>query len=156
MNDIIEDKAEQECDCSDDNIVNVDKQQITMSDYVPKKRKGFFYFWYLVIKRIFSIFLSSLFCKYNYNSTSDNSCVNCSVKGFGNPFYKQKRVGKKGKTLKIWKFRSMKKGADNLQKMLTPEQYEEYLKEYKLDDDPRLIGYKKSGDGKDGKCFGAK
>ena len=48
----------------------------------------------------------------------------------------------------------MKKGADNLEKMLTPEQLEIYKKEYKLDDDPRLIGYKKEGDGT--KCFGAK
>ena len=47
----------------------------------------------------------------------------------------------------------MKKGADNLEAMLTPEQLEEYKKEYKLDDDPRLIGYRKPGDGK--KCFGA-
>ena len=36
--------------------------------------------------------------------------------------------------------------------MLSKEQYEEYIKEYKLDDDPRLIGYKKAGDGD--KCFG--
>ena len=40
--------------------------------------------------------------------------------------------------------------------MLTPEQYEEYQKEFKLDDDPRLIGYKSEGDGKNGKCFGSK
>ena len=38
--------------------------------------------------------------------------------------------------------------------MLTPEQLAEYKKEYKLKDDPRLIGYKKAGDGN--KCFGAK
>lgn len=156
MNDIIEDKAEQECACSDDNIIaNIDKQQITMSDYVPKKRKGFFYFWYLVIKRIFD-FLSSLCVSILILLPMMLVALIVMLKDIGNPFYKQKRVGKKGKTLKIWKFRSMKKGADNLQKMLTPEQYEEYLKEYKLDDDPRLIGYKKSGDGKEGKCFGAK
>jgi len=76
------------------------------------------------------------------------------VKDFGTPFYKQKRVGKGGKPLYIYKFRSMKKGADNLEKMLTPKQLEIYKKEYKLDDDPRLIGYKKEGDGT--KCFGAK
>lgn len=73
---------------------------------------------------------------------------------FGNPFYVQKRVGKNGKPLYIAKLRSMKLGADDLEKMLTPEQLERYKKEYKLDDDPRLIGYKKPGDGKS--CFGAK
>lgn len=77
-----------------------------------------------------------------------------ALKDFGSPFYKQLRVGKGGEPLYIYKFRSMKKGADNLEAMLTPEQLELYLKEYKLEDDPRLIGYKVEGDGK--KCFGAK
>ncbi len=76
------------------------------------------------------------------------------VKDYGSPFYKQRRIGKDGKPLYIYKFRSMRKGADNLEDMLTPEQLEAYKREYKLDDDPRLIGYKKAGDGK--KCFGAK
>lgn len=78
----------------------------------------------------------------------------------GSPFYKQKRLGKSKKgeyrTIGIYKFRSMKKGADKLEEMLTPEQLEEYKREYKLKDDPRLIGYKKAGDGESGKCFGAK
>ena len=73
-------------------------------------------------------------------------------KDHGNPFYKQIRVGENGKPLYIYKFRSMRKGADDLENMLSKEQYEEYIKEYKLDDDPRLIGYKKAGDGD--KCFG--
>lgn len=75
------------------------------------------------------------------------------IKDAGNPFYVQKRVGKGGKELRIVKFRSMKKGADNLEKMLTPEQLEEYRREYKLEDDPRLLGWEKPGDGKN--CFGA-
>ena len=76
------------------------------------------------------------------------------IKDPGNPFYLQTRVGKDGKPLKILKFRTMRKGADKLENMLTPEQLEEYKREYKLDDDPRLIGYKKPGDGKT--CFGAR
>ena len=76
------------------------------------------------------------------------------IKDPGNPFYLQTRVGKDGKPLKILKFRTMRKGADKLENMLTPEQLEEYKREYKLDDDPRLIGYKKEGDGKT--CFGAR
>lgn len=76
------------------------------------------------------------------------------LKDPGNPFYIQTRVGKNGKDLKILKFRTMRKGADKLENMLTPEQLEEYKREYKLDDDPRLIGYNKPGDGKT--CFGAR
>lgn len=74
------------------------------------------------------------------------------IKDFGNPFYVQKRVGQNGKDLKVVKLRSMKKGADRLENMLTPAQLEEYRREYKLKDDPRLIGYKKPGDSH--KCFG--
>lgn len=70
------------------------------------------------------------------------------------PIYKHKRVGKNGKMINVYKFRSMKKNADRLEEMLTPEQLAEYKKEYKIVDDPRLIGYKKRGDGV--RCFGAK
>lgn len=72
----------------------------------------------------------------------------------GSPFYSHKRVGKNGTELKVCKFRSMRNGADDLKKMLTPEQLEEYKREYKIKDDPRLIGYEKPGDGD--KCFGAR
>lgn len=60
------------------------------------------------------------------------------LKDPGNPFYIQTRVGKNGKDLRILKFRTMRKGADKLENMLTPEQLEEYKREYKLDDDLRL------------------
>lgn len=71
----------------------------------------------------------------------------------GNPFYVQKRMGQNGKELGVVKFRSMIKNADHLEEMLTPEQLDEYHREYKLEDDPRLIGWAKPGDNK--KCFGA-
>ena len=72
----------------------------------------------------------------------------------GTPFYQQQRMGKNGKKIGVYKFRSMKIGADNLEEMLTSEQFEEYKRDYKLQDDPRLIGYEKPGDGET--CFGAK
>lgn len=72
----------------------------------------------------------------------------------GNPFYLHTRVGKGHKPIRVMKFRTMRKGADKLENMLTPEQLDEYRREYKIHDDPRLIGWKKPGDGD--KCFGAK
>lgn len=72
---------------------------------------------------------------------------------FGNPFYVHRRVGQNGKMLWVVKLRSMKKHADDLESMLSPEKLDEYYREYKLDDDPRLLGWKKTNDGK--KCFGA-
>jgi lipopolysaccharide/colanic/teichoic acid biosynthesis glycosyltransferase len=56
----------------------------------------------------------------------------------GSVFYRHKRVGKRGKVIYIPKFRSMKKNADQLEKMLTPEQLEQYKREYKIDNDPRI------------------
>lgn len=69
----------------------------------------------------------------------------------GNPFYVQERVGQHGKMIRVIKFRSMKKNADDLEKMLTPEELVRYQEEYKLDQDPRLLGYKP---GMKGNCLG--
>jgi lipopolysaccharide/colanic/teichoic acid biosynthesis glycosyltransferase len=107
---------------------------------------------YTVIKRIFD-FISSLCVSVVLLIPMIIIAIIIMIKDYGNPIYAQNRMGRNGKILKVYKFRSMKKGADNLEKMLTPEQLEEYRKEYKLSDDPRLIGYKKPGDGS--KCFGA-
>ena len=74
------------------------------------------------------------------------------IKDPGNPFYFQNRVGKDGKIFRMLKFRSMRKHADCLEDTLTAAQLNAYRTEYKLEDDPRLIGYRKPGDGK--KCFG--
>ena len=56
----------------------------------------------------------------------------------GSPVYAQRRIGKDGKEFKMYKFRSMKMGADKLENFLTPEQLEEYKKEFKLENDPRI------------------
>lgn len=56
----------------------------------------------------------------------------------GPPFYAQSRVGRNGRLFKLYKFRSMKKGADRLEEMLSPEELAEYSKEYKLKNDPRV------------------
>jgi len=106
---------------------------------------------YLVVKRCFD-FVSSLCVSVILLLPLGILALLVVVNDFGNPFYVQKRVGKNGKELAVAKLRSMKKGADNLERMLTPEQLEEYHREYKLSDDPRLLGYKKPGDSS--KCFG--
>lgn len=61
------------------------------------------------------------------------------VKRDGGPaFYAQTRVGRNGRLFKLYKFRSMKVGADKLEDILTPEELELYRKEYKLQNDPRI------------------
>ena len=61
------------------------------------------------------------------------------VKLDGGPaFFAQSRVGRNGRLFKVYKFRSMKNGADRLEDSLSPEELEEYRKEYKLQNDPRV------------------
>lgn len=107
---------------------------------------------YLTVKRCFD-FVSSFCVSVVLLLPLTVLALMVVIKDFGSPFYAQKRVGMHGKDLFILKLRSMRRGADNLEKMLSPEQLEEYRKEYKLEDDPRLIGYQKPGDGS--RCFGS-
>lgn len=52
--------------------------------------------------------------------------------------YKAKRVGRYGKPIRVYKFRSMRKNADRLEDFLTPQELEEYKKNFKLQRDPRI------------------
>ena len=118
-------------------------------EWIKVKRKPLYDF----IKRTFDIVLSALASVVLLIPVLIIALL-IVIKDPGNPFYIQERVGKNHKPIKILKLRSMKMGADKLEDMLTPEQLEEYKREYKLRDDPRLIGWKKPGDGS--KCFGAR
>ena len=103
--------------------------------FVPRRGAG--YRCYLFFKRAFDIVASGLFLiVFSWLYLILAICVKCSD---GGPvFYRHPRVGKNGKTIYIPKFRSMKKNADRLEDMLTPEQLEQYRREYKIDNDPRI------------------
>ena len=56
----------------------------------------------------------------------------------GPVLYRAARVGRYGKPIVVYKFRSMKQNADRLEEMLSPEELAEYYVNYKLDVDPRV------------------
>ena len=56
----------------------------------------------------------------------------------GPVFFKHTRIGKDGKIIKIYKFRSMVDNAEDLIKNFTSEQMKEYKENYKLSNDPRV------------------
>lgn len=57
-------------------------------------------------------------------------------------FFRQERVGKNGRTFKIWKFRSMYMDAEERKAELMAQNKMSGLM-FKMDDDPRIIGYGK-------------
>ena len=91
---------------------------------------------YRVIKRFMDIVLSAGALV----ALSPLLLVLCLVvrKDGGKAFYSQIRVGRHGKQFAIYKFRSMVPNADRLEEVLTPEQLAQYMKEFKLDPDPRI------------------
>lgn len=95
---------------------------------------------YCVVKRVFDLLCSilgiiflipiAIIVKISYMITGD----------FKSIFYKQKRIGKNGKMIGIYKFRSMIPNADKvLKELLKKKKYrKEWEKNQKLENDPRI------------------
>lgn len=56
----------------------------------------------------------------------------------GAVIYRHNRVGKNGRPIRIFKFRTMRPDAERMKEYLSPEQLEEFQREFKLTDDPRV------------------
>lgn len=97
------------------------------------KRRPFFSF----CKRLFDILSSGLaLILFSWLFMILAILVKCSSKG--PVFYGHTRIGRKGKAFKVWKFRSMKMDNRPLEEILTPEQLEEYKRDFKVTNDPRV------------------
>lgn len=109
-----------------------------LEDYnILKKIDRFFYF---TVKRLFDIVFSllgimfllpiSLIVKISYVLSGDYKTI----------FYKQKRIGKNGKFIYIYKYRTMIPDADKVLKELLkkPKYKKEWKSHHKLSDDPRI------------------
>lgn len=60
----------------------------------------------------------------------------------GHPIFRDKRIGKKGKVISVLKFRSMFYDSEtNIDKYLSKEQKEIWIRERKLDNDPRITKF---------------
>ena len=105
--------------------------------YAPKKKSAFSRGLYAFVKRAFDI-VSSLVFLVAFSWLYLILALVVKLGDGGKVFYCHERVGKNGKTIRIPKFRTMKKNADKLADMLTPEQLEQYKREYKIDNDPRI------------------
>lgn len=56
----------------------------------------------------------------------------------GSPINSQVRIGRPGKTFRIYKFRKMAVDSDDVEKYLNAEQLAQWHRERKVDDDPRI------------------
>lgn len=66
-------------------------------------------------------------------------CAAIALDSPGAPFFRQERVGLGGKRIRILKFRTMVADAHTApERYMTPEQLDEWRREQKLDDDPRV------------------
>lgn len=101
------------------------------------KRSGTGYTCYLFVKRLLDIILS-LAAIIMLSPVLLILTILVIADDGGSPFYGHKRVGKDGNYVTIYKFRSMRQDAGDLQKLLTPEQLEQYRREFKIDNDPRI------------------
>ena len=97
------------------------------------KKKPLFDF----IKRLFDIILSSLaIILLSWLLIILAILIKCTSKG--PVFYGHSRVGKNGRMFKVLKFRSMKNENKPLEEIFTKEQMEEWKRDFKVVNDPRV------------------
>lgn len=92
---------------------------------------------YLVLKRAFDIVMSVC----GLVMLSPVFLVLAALVYLSDPgpvFYKHERLGKGGRKIGIWKFRSMYINSEELFERLPEEQKEEFYRDFKLENDPRI------------------
>ena len=110
------------------------KESMSMTyDVSMYRRKPIFAF----VKRLFDIILSlTAIILLSWLFIILMIIIPFSVKA--SPLFGHKRYGRGGKIIKVWKFRSMVNDPRPIEEIFTPEQLEEYRKEFKVTDDPRV------------------
>lgn len=111
-----------------------------IAQIIKSKRLGYNIKTYLFFKRCFDIFFSLfLIIVFSWLLIILAICTKLSSKG---PIiYKHKRLGQYGKVINVYKFRSMVMDSRPLEEVLTEQQLEQYKKEFKIDNDPRVTKF---------------
>lgn len=92
---------------------------------------------YIKIKRVIDVILASV-ALILLSPLFAIIAIAIKIDSKGPVFFAHKRIGKNGKIIKLYKFRSMVINAEELIKSFTPEQMREYKENYKLTNDPRI------------------
>lgn len=93
---------------------------------------------YRFVKRVFDICFSAGVCAVLAIPVAAVCAAICADSP-GKPFFRQERVGRGGRTIRIWKLRTMVADAHSApERYMTPAQLETWRREQKLDDDPRV------------------
>ena len=113
---------------------NIEKTSLrTQSDVKTKISKKV----YIKIKRVIDVILASV-ALILLSPLFAIIAIAIKIDSKGPVFFAHKRIGKNGKIIKLYKFRSMVINAEELIKSFTPEQMKEYKENYKLTNDPRI------------------
>ena len=92
---------------------------------------------YIKIKRVIDVILASI-ALILLSPLFAIIAIAIKIDSKGPVFFEHKRIGKNGKIINLYKFRSMVINAEELIKSFTPEQMKEYKENYKLTNDPRI------------------
>lgn len=92
---------------------------------------------YIKIKRVIDVILASV-ALILLSPLFAIIAIAIKIDSKGPVFFAHKRIGKNGKIIKLYKFRSMVINAEELIKSFIPEQMKEYKENYKLTNDPRI------------------
>lgn len=114
-----------------------EKEPLWYDDTIYVHEKSFLEKTYDALKRLVDI-VTSLLCLVVLSPIFLVLAVIIKLSDGGTIFYGHTRIGYHGKKISVYKFRSMKTDVGDLEKLLTPEQLEQYRTEFKIDDDPRI------------------
>ena len=112
----------------DNNILSIPSKEHEHSS--PKKI-------YIRVKRILDIILS-IIALVLLSPVFLIISIAIKLDSKGKVIFKHKRIGKNGKEIYIYKFRTMVENAEEVMKTFTPEQMKEFKENYKLANDPRI------------------